>query len=80
MFLFGNGFRQGVPLKRDAGSVGFCQYRLGAWDRLMHPQALEALSLGVLFSVTAVLVDLTVTGCYCGRRSGSLSWRQTASI
>ncbi|WP_156912667.1 cation diffusion facilitator family transporter [Methylocaldum szegediense] len=41
----------------------------------MHPQALEALSLGVLFSVTAVLVDLTVTRVLlrAGRRSGSLS-------
>src|SRR5690606_35920820 len=44
-------------------------------DRLIHPRALEALDLGMLVSVAAALVNLTVARVLLrvGRRSGSIA-------
>lgn len=66
---FSSGFEGALILVAAAGIAW------AAWDRVMHPQALEALSLGVLVSVAAALVNLTVARVLLrvGRRSGSIT-------
>lgn len=66
---FSSGFEGALILVAAAGIVW------AAWDRLIHPQALEALNLGMLVSVAAALVNLTVARVLLrvGRRSGSIT-------
>jgi len=66
---FSSGFEGALILVAAAGIVW------AAWDRLMHPQALEAINLGMLVSVAAALVNLAVARVLlrAGRRSGSIS-------
>ncbi|HYE37305.1 HAD-IC family P-type ATPase [Methylocaldum sp.] len=66
---FSSGFEGALILVAAAGIAW------AAWDRLMHPQALEALNLGMLVSVAATAVNLAVARVLlrAGRRSGSIT-------
>ena len=66
---FSSGFEGALILVAAAGIAW------AAWDRLMHPQALEALDLGMLVSVVATLVNLAVARILLrvARESGSIT-------
>lgn len=66
---FSSGFEGALILVAAAGIAW------AAADRLIHPRALEALDLGMLVSVAAALVNLTVARVLLrvGRRSGSIA-------
>jgi Ca2+-transporting ATPase len=66
---FSSGFEGALIVVAAAGIAW------AAWDRLMHPQALAAINLGMLVSVAAALVNLAVARVLlrAGRRSGSIT-------